>query len=337
VLIGLTGFNAAGKGVVADILKERSFYYLSLSDVLRNDLKRRKKPVTRQNLIESGNALRARRGSGVLGRMILDMLEEDRHYIIDSIRHPDEVEELQARSDFFLLSIEAKPEVRFQRIRERARESDPQTLAEFNKLEAMELKNEAAHGQQLNACRRLADRSLQNNSNISGLEKRILKLLPELFAEYRERNPRPNWDEYFMNIAKQVSTRSNCIKRKVAAIVVKDRRIVSTGYNGTPRGVKNCDEGGCARCNSFATGGSKLDECLCSHGEENAIVQASYHGISLTNSTMYTTFSPCLICSKMIINSGIQEVVYNADYPLNNSAKKMLMEARVKLRKVKHG
>ena len=116
-----------------------------------------------------------------------------------------------------------------------------------------------------------------------------------------------------MNIAMQVSTRSNCIKRKVAAIVVKDKRIVSTGYNGTPRGVTNCDEGGCPRCNSFTTGGTKLDECLCSHGEENAIVQAAYHGISMKNSIMYTTMSPCLWCSKMIINDGITEVIYNAD------------------------
>ena len=138
-----------------------------------------------------------------------------------------------------------------------------------------------------------------------------------------------------MNIARTVSSRSNCIKRKVAAIVVKDRRVISTGYNGTPRGVKNCNEGGCKRCNTYATGGTKLDECTCSHGEENSIVQAAYHGVSLKGATLYTTFSPCLTCAKMIINSGITEVVYNVDYPLADAAKSILKEAGIKFRQFK--
>ena len=159
--------------------------------------------------------------------------------------------------------------------------------------------------------------------------------MPALLKEIQKHNPRPDWDEYFINIAKQVAARSNCVKRKVAAVVVSDRRIISTGYNGTPRGVRNCNEDGCPRCNSFSTVGTRLDECLCSHGEENAIVQAAYHGISLKNSVMYTTMSPCLMCSKMIINAGIREVVYNAEYPLSAPARRMLKEARVVLRKQK--
>ncbi len=146
---------------------------------------------------------------------------------------------------------------------------------------------------------------------------------------------RPSWDEYFMKIARIASLRSNCMKRKVAAVVVKDRRIISTGYNGTPRGVKNCNEGGCPRCNSMAPSGTRLGECLCSHAEENAIVQAAYHGIGVGRSTIYSTFSPCLICTKMIINSGIGEVVYNLDYPLNEVAQGLLQEAGVKARRLK--
>ena len=82
-----------------------------------------------------------------------------------------------------------------------------------------------------------------------------------------------------MAIARVVASRSNCVKRKVAAVITRDRRIISTGYNGTPRGTRNCNEGGCPRCNGFAEGGTRLDECLCSHGEENAITQAAYHGV----------------------------------------------------------
>jgi dCMP deaminase len=137
-----------------------------------------------------------------------------------------------------------------------------------------------------------------------------------------------------MSIARVVASRSNCVKRKVAAVITKDRRIISTGYNGTPRGTRNCNEGGCPRCNGFAQGGTRLDECLCSHGEENAITQASYHGVTVRDGTLYTTFSPCLTCTKMIINAGLTEVVYNAAYPLGEVALDLLREAGVKLRQV---
>jgi dCMP deaminase len=142
---------------------------------------------------------------------------------------------------------------------------------------------------------------------------------------------KPNWDEYFMSIAQVVATRSNCSRRKVAAVIVKDNRIISTGYNGTPRGIKNCNEGGCPRCNSDIPSGEGLGECLCSHAEENAIVQAAYHGISVKGATLYTTFSPCLLCAKMIINGGIAEVKYLAAYSATEISHKMLAEAGVEL------
>jgi dCMP deaminase len=145
---------------------------------------------------------------------------------------------------------------------------------------------------------------------------------------------RPSWDEYFISIARVVASRSNCVKRKVGAVIALDRRIISTGYNGTPRGTRNCNEGGCPRCNSFAEGGTRLDECLCSHGEENAITQAAYHGASVRGAAIYTTFAPCLMCTKMIINSGIEEVAYNAAYPLGDVSLALLREAAVKLRQV---
>jgi dCMP deaminase len=143
---------------------------------------------------------------------------------------------------------------------------------------------------------------------------------------------RPGWDEYFMEIAKVVGRRSNCMKRQVAAVVVKDRRIVATGYNGTPRGAKNCNEGGCPRCNSLAESGSSLDECLCNHAEENAVAQAAYHGISIRGATIYCTYSPCLRCTKLIINAGIEAVIFNARYELDNSSLSLLKECGLKVR-----
>ena len=141
---------------------------------------------------------------------------------------------------------------------------------------------------------------LRNDGELGSLHQAVRQVFERsLFFE------RPSWDEYFMAIAGTVASRSNCVKRKVAAVVVKDRRIISTGYNGTPRGTRNCNEGGCPRCNELVEGGTRLDECLCSHGEENAISQAAYHGVSLRGATIYTTLSPCLQCTKLVINAGL--------------------------------
>ena len=169
-----------------------------------------------------------------------------------------------------------------------------------------------------------------NDSSPASLKRSVDEIVTRWLMQAR----RPGWDEYFMEIARIAALRSNCMKRKVAAVIVKDRRIISTGYNGTPRGVKNCNEGGCPRCNSFADSGTNLGECLCSHAEENAIVQAAYHGIGVKDSTLYTTFSPCLICTKMIINAGIAEVVFNREYPLGDVALGLLEEAGVKLKRL---
>jgi dCMP deaminase len=156
--------------------------------------------------------------------------------------------------------------------------------------------------------------------------------LNQLILREMRKPGRPDWDEYFMKIAQVASMRSNCIKRKVGAVIVKDKRIISTGYNGTPRGTKNCNEGGCPRCNSLASSGTRLEECLCSHAEENAITQAAYHGTTVKDGIIYTTFAPCLLCSKMIINSGIVEVIFNIDYPVSDTSFRLFEEAGVKIR-----
>ena len=201
------------------------------------------------------------------------------------------------------------------------------------KIEEMEAKGPESTGQQLMETAKLADRKILNESDFAYLYDEVDAALSDVSSQFRK--ARPSWDDYFMGIANVVAGRSNCMKRKVAAIIIRDKRIIATGYNGTPRGCRNCDEGGCPRCNNFAEGGTKLEECLCSHGEENAIVQSAYHGISIKGGTLYTTYSPCLTCAKMIINSGIVEVVYNADYPMGETAMGLLKEAGVIVRQHK--
>jgi dCMP deaminase len=143
---------------------------------------------------------------------------------------------------------------------------------------------------------------------------------------------RPDWDDYFMRIAHVVALRSNCLKRKVAAVMVRDRCVIATGYNGTPRGAKNCNEGGCPRCSSLVPAGHGLDDCLCNHAEENAVAQAAFHGVSVRDATLYCTYSPCLHCTKLLINAGVREVVYNAAYPLGDRALLLFEECGVKVR-----
>ena len=151
------------------------------------------------------------------------------------------------------------------------------------------------------------------------------------------KDPRPSWDEYFMEIAHVVAKRSNCSRRHVGAVIEKANHILSAGYNGTPRGVKNCFEGGCPRCAGKTPSGKGLEECLCVHAEQNAICQAALFGHALEGSTIYITLSPCLTCAKLIINSGIKEVVYDGDYTnFLETVKAMFKASGVKCRNFKY-
>jgi dCMP deaminase len=332
MLIGLTGRNASGKGEVAKYLQTKSFYYFSLSDVIRDEVRKRGLPLTREMLIQTGNELREHFGPGILAHRILARVEDDKHYVIDSIRNPSEVEALRAAKHFKLLRVEAHLHTRFERLKNRAREGDPLSFERFVELEEREWEG-SQNSQNLRVVEALADYAVSNDGTLEQLHAEVDRLIPQMIRGVS----RPGWDQYFMDIAKVVASRSNCMKRKVAAIIVRDKRVISTGYNGTPRGTVNCNEGGCPRCNSMAKSGTALDECLCSHGEENAIVQASYHGVSVKDGIIYTTFAPCLMCAKMIINSGIREVVYNLDYPLNDSSFQLFGQAGVTVRQLKVG
>jgi len=142
--------------------------------------------------------------------------------------------------------------------------------------------------------------------------------------------PRPSWDEYFMSLARLAATRSTCLRRHVGAVIVKDRMVLSTGYNDTPRGLPNCGEGGCARCASAAASGASLDTCLCLHAEQNAIVQAAYHGVTIAGGAIYCTHQPCLTCAKMIVNAGLVRIVYDEPYP-DPVAEQLLSDASIVL------
>lgn len=144
---------------------------------------------------------------------------------------------------------------------------------------------------------------------------------------------RPSWEVYFMGIARLVAERSTCTRRAVGAVLVKDRRILSTGYNGAPSNVQHCFDVGCLREQMNVPSGERHELCRGIHAEQNAIIQAAYHGVSIKGATLYCTNLPCVICAKMIINAGIVYILYESGYA-DTLSKEMLAEANVELVKL---
>lgn len=144
---------------------------------------------------------------------------------------------------------------------------------------------------------------------------------------------RPSWPEYFMAITVLVAKRSTCMRRQVGAILVKDKRILATGYNGPPSGLRHCEETGCLRENASIPSGTRHELCRGLHAEQNVIIQAAYHGIPINGSLLYCTNKPCVICTKMIINAGIKKIYYTDGYddPLSDQ---MLSETSLEIERL---
>lgn len=139
---------------------------------------------------------------------------------------------------------------------------------------------------------------------------------------------RPSWDEYFMEITRIVARRSTCLRRSVGAVLVKDRNILATGYNGAPSGVAHCLETGCLRERMGVQSGERHELCRGLHAEQNAIIQAAKHGTSINGATLYCTTMPCVICAKVLINAGILRIVFSEGYP-DSLAAEMIEEAGI--------
>jgi dCMP deaminase len=145
-----------------------------------------------------------------------------------------------------------------------------------------------------------------------------------------KKNDRPPWDQYFMSIATLVAQRATCLRRQVGAVLVRDKRIITTGYNGVPSGIRHCLELGCLRETRGVPSGERHELCRGLHAEQNAIIQAALYGVSLEGSTLYCTNQPCAICSKMLINVRVEKIIYASGYA-DELAVDMLAEARIPL------
>lgn len=149
---------------------------------------------------------------------------------------------------------------------------------------------------------------------------------------HKEKDKRPAWDEYFLEVAALVSRRATCLRRSVGAVLVKDKKILATGYNGAPSGLKHCVDTGCLREKLKIASGQRHELCRGLHAEQNVILQAALYGVSTKGSVLYITNQPCVICAKMLINAGIKEIIVSNGYP-DELALDFLKEAKIRIRR----
>ncbi len=144
---------------------------------------------------------------------------------------------------------------------------------------------------------------------------------------------RPSWDHYFLQLARQAATRSTCLRRQVGAVLVRDKRLLATGYNGSPRNTTHCLDEGCLREQLGIPSGERQELCRAIHAEQNAIIQAAVHGVAIDGATLYSTLQPCILCAKMLINCGVKEIHYIEGYTddPDGLARRMFAEAGVTL------
>jgi dCMP deaminase len=375
MLVGITGPPSSGKAAIARwLIETKSFEFIQLLPSAGGHGSVRPKDVEVAN--EPHGALQSKYAPMVANDIMDFLLTDFRwklNYVVCPVMHIEDVEIFKKRPWFLLLSVDAPLSVRYWRwVRHPGRDhqasgSSLARFVEMNDAETfcmpMPLEPSAATDEfeQASAARTAAsetisslpypntlpllphhfsDLSLFNPfAKLSQLHQQLEQLNPPLTSESRLRPP---WDDYFMLLADLAAHRSNCMKRRVGCILVVNNRIVSTGYNGTPRGVRNCNEGGCPRCNRGSVRcGVGLDECLCLHAEENALLEAGRERLSVgvvegnRGAVLYCNTCPCLGCAKKIIQVGVKEVVYRQEYGMDVQTARLLQEARVALKKHK--
>ncbi|MBU0767331.1 AAA family ATPase [Patescibacteria group bacterium] len=311
--IGLTGTMGSGKGEIVKLLEKRGFKYISLSDMVRAEATARGMEHSRENLQNIGNDLRTKGGAGALGAKVREAIEKEpeNNWVIDGVRNPGEVKELEKLSDYQMVGVSADTETIVKRIMERQRGGE--VLKRESILERLEKEKgvgEPPEGQQVSKCIDLCDFMILNDGKLEDLEKKF-----EHFLRLKTGEDRPTFDEIFMEIAYIWGKRSTCLRRQVGAVIAKDKQQLTAGYNGAPRGVPHCAQlGGCLREKMGIPSGQRHEICRGTHAEQNAITQAAKFGINIQDSILYCNTFPCVICTKMILNAGIKTVVYDSDY-----------------------
>ncbi len=315
MIVGITGTNGSGKGMIVDFLKERGFKHYSARALLAETLGARNLEVTRENLINIANELRGQQGAEYVAKTLFERAQEEGgNIVIESLRVPAEAKYLEGQKDFYFIGVDAIPELRYQRISERQSTTDRISFEEFMRLEQQEMFSSDPLKQNLAGCTSFADYLVQNNGGLDELLKDFekgKKGFMNLFGEGR----RPDREELWMRRAYDIGHMTRCLRREVGAIFVRDDIAISEGYNGPPRGSPHCkDLGGCVRAKRNVPSGERQELCRGGHAESNGVANAAFNGISLKGATCYVTTFPCVTCTKILINAGVTTIVYNSSY-----------------------
>jgi dCMP deaminase len=253
------------------------------------------------------------------------------HWVLTDIWDDAILEMLLRRPFFMLISVDAPVGLRYERFSARCakRSLTPASLAKFISWSDTHLYSPTPETHLGIAY--LSSRAHLQILNHFTTIKPFHAYLEKLAVTSPDRL-RPTWDAYFMTLASLAAQRSNCMKRRVGCVLATaTHRVISTGYNGTPRGIRNCNEGGCDRCNKGPGAGAGLSTCLCLHAEENALLEAGRERIR-DGSILYCDTCPCLTCSVKITQVGISEVVFSQSYNMDDASAAIFAEAGVKLR-----
>ena len=350
MIIGVTGKYASGKDSVAEYLVKKGFIHYSLSDEIREEAKKRELKETRENLIQLGNELREKFGSGVLAERVLMKIlmklfplgkkfHEEKNYVLTSIRNPEEVKVLQNNLDinqqqenkqyFTIIAVTADAKNRFQWLQQRAKEGDPKTFQELVDKEKIEQSSDPGK-QQLHKVEKMATKILKNDGTLEELHQKVETLLDDLKKKFSK--PRPSWDAYFMDIMQQVAQRATCDRGKAGCVIVRDKQILCTGYVGSAAGQPHCDDAGHQLKTMVHEDGSSSQHCVRTiHAEQNAICQAAKQGISLQGATVYCRMEPCIVCARLLVNCGVVRVVCEKKYHRAQETRELFQRTKVKL------
>ncbi|MFH1284058.1 MAG: AAA family ATPase [Candidatus Peregrinibacteria bacterium] len=326
MIIGLTGSMGCGKGEVVKILEKEGFSYITLSSMVREEARKRGVPEEREVLMEVGNSMRAKEGSGVLGKRALNHIQnsENDKWVVDGIRNPAEITELKKSDAVYIVGVNADKYILVERILSRQRESDPKAEDEIlSRIERELGKGESEDGQQVGKCIELADIVIDNEGTLEELSQKFMEYYNSVRTDgLKTGYTRPSKDEYYLDMAKSVCRRGTCTKVAIGAVIIRDDQVVATGYCGAPRGTKSSMEHGfCLRKRLGIPSGHRYEMCRSVHAEQNAIINAARSGASLLGGDMYIygrtqgmdgetiDAFPCFICKKMLINCGLKRVI----------------------------
>ena len=298
MIIGLLGLQGSGKTTVTHHLEKKGFAVITIAE---------KEPETDVDTLK---------------------LSSEQNYVIDHISTSQQMEFFKEKDDMILVRVEAPSDIRLERLIELRKQQEQREYAydEVLTFEHEILAEEDQGKEQLLSLNKKANIILRNDQDLDTLYKKIDRMTTDISKKFTLK--KPSDDSFYMEIAQVIAKKSRCLKRKVGAVLVKNKRILTLGFDDTPRNIKHCNENGCQAC-------SKEDmqsPCLCNHAEENVIIQAAHHGMSTQDATLYTTDSPCLRCVQILINAGITELMFNEDIPLNDTAYSLLKTANITVR-----